>query len=87
MDDLTTTAVVTQSDWTHGPDRVRRDRRVAMSGALMASPVIWAALGEPSVSFGDPVDSLGAYLVLSAGGLVALYCLGWAMVGLGRARV
>jgi hypothetical protein len=60
---------------------------VAMSGALVVSPVLWLALGEPFVSFGEPVDSLGAYLLLSAGGVVALYGLGWLMLGLGRAHV
>jgi signal transduction histidine kinase len=59
---------------------------VAMSGALVASPVVWAALGEPFISLGEPVDSLPAYLLLSAGGVVALYGLGWLMLGLGRAH-
>jgi signal transduction histidine kinase len=60
---------------------------VAMSGALVVSPVVWAALGEPFVTLGEPVDSLPAYLSLSAGGVVALYGLGWLMLGLGRAHV
>jgi hypothetical protein len=49
---------------------------VALSGALVVSPVVWAALGEPFVTLGEPVDSLPAYLLLSAGGVVALYGLG-----------
>ncbi|HEX2401992.1 MAG TPA: histidine kinase, partial [Mycobacterium sp.] len=49
--------------------------------------VVWAALGEPFVTLGEPVDSLPAYLLLSAGGVVALYALGWLMLGLGRAHV
>jgi signal transduction histidine kinase len=60
---------------------------IAMSGALVVSPVMWLALGEPFVSLGEPVDSLGAYLLLSAGGVVALYALGWLMLVLGRAHV
>ena len=60
---------------------------IAMSGALVISPIAWAAMGEPFVTLGDPVDSLPAYLLLSAGGLVALYGLGWVMLGLGRAHV
>jgi signal transduction histidine kinase len=59
---------------------------IAMSGALVVSPIVWAALGEPFVTLGEPVDSLPAYLLLSAGGLLALYCLGWVMLGLGRAH-
>lgn len=59
---------------------------VAMSGALIISPIVWAAMGEPFVTLGEPVDSLPAYLLLSAGGLLALYCLGWVMLGLGRAH-
>ncbi|HYZ67914.1 MAG TPA: sensor domain-containing protein [Mycobacterium sp.] len=59
---------------------------IAMSGALVISPIAWAALGEPFVTFGEPVDSLPIYLLLSAGGLLTLYCLGWAMLGLGRAH-
>lgn len=60
---------------------------VAMSCALVVSPVMWLALGEPFVSLGEPVDSLPAYLLLSAGGMAALYGLGWVMLGLGRAHV
>ncbi len=60
---------------------------VAMSGALVISPVAWLAMGEPFVTLGEPVDSLGAYLLLSLGGLVALYLLGWLMLGLTRAHV
>ncbi|WP_235625472.1 sensor histidine kinase [Mycolicibacterium neworleansense] len=60
---------------------------VAMSAVLVVSPVIWAVTGEAIVSFGEPVDSLGTYLLLSAGGLLALYLLAWVMLGLGRAHV
>jgi signal transduction histidine kinase len=60
---------------------------IAMSVALVISPVAWTVMDEPFVSLGEPVDSLGAYLLLSAGGLVALYLLGWLMLGLGRGHV
>jgi signal transduction histidine kinase len=60
---------------------------IVASGTLVISPVVWAALGEPFVSFGEPVDSLPMYLLLSVGGLAALYGLGWLMLGLGRAHV
>lgn len=60
---------------------------IAMSTALVISPIAWAAMGEPFVTFGEPVDSLPAYLLLSVTGLVALYALGWLMLGLGRAHV
>src|SRR5689334_8144933 len=60
---------------------------IAMSLALVISPIAWAVMGEPFVSFGEPVDSLPAYLLLSAGGLVTLYLLGWLMLGLGRGHV
>jgi signal transduction histidine kinase len=60
---------------------------IGMSGALVISPVAWLVMGEPFVSLGEPVDSLGTYLLLSAGGLVTLYLLGWVMLGLGRAHV
>ena len=59
---------------------------VVASGALVVSPVVWAALGEPFVSFGEPVDSLPAYLLLSVGGVAGLYGLGWLMLGLGHAH-
>ena len=59
---------------------------VMASGALVVSPVVWAALGEPFVSFGEPVDSLPAYLLLSVGGVAGLYGLGWLMLGLGHAH-
>jgi signal transduction histidine kinase len=60
---------------------------VAVSGALVISPIAWVVMGEPFVSLGEPVDSLPAYLLLSAGGLAALYLLGWLMLGLGRSHV
>jgi signal transduction histidine kinase len=60
---------------------------IAMSTALVISPIAWAAMGEPFVTFGEPVDSLPAYLLLSVAGLVALYGLGWLMLGLGRGHV
>jgi signal transduction histidine kinase len=60
---------------------------VVMSLILVSSPVVWLALGEPFVSFGEPVDSLWAYCLLSIAGVVALYLLGWVMLGLSRAHV
>lgn len=60
---------------------------VVISAVLVASPVIWAITGESIVSFGEPVDSLGIYLLLSVGGLLALYLLAWVMIGVGRAHV
>jgi signal transduction histidine kinase len=60
---------------------------VAVSAVSVVSPVVWLATGEPFMSLGEPVDSLGPYLLLSAGGVVALYSLGWLMLGLGRAHV
>jgi signal transduction histidine kinase len=60
---------------------------VVMSGVLVVSPMVWAVLGEPIVSLGEPVDSLWAYLLLSIGGVAALYLLGWLMLGLSRAHV
>jgi signal transduction histidine kinase len=60
---------------------------VAMSAVLIASPVAWLALREPVVSFGEPVDALWAYTLLSVAGVVALYLLGWVMLGLSRAHV
>lgn len=60
---------------------------VAASLALVASPVLWLATGEAVVSFGAPVDSLWAYLLLSVAGVAALYLLGWVMLGLSRAHV
>lgn len=60
---------------------------VVMAVVLVASPVIWAITGEAIVSFGEPVDSAGVYLLLSAGGLLALYLLAWVMIGIGRAHV
>ncbi len=60
---------------------------VVMSGVLVISPVVWLAVGEPFVTLGEPVDSLGPYLLLSVGGVVALYGLSWLMLGIGRADV
>jgi signal transduction histidine kinase len=60
---------------------------IVASAALVISPVVWAVLGEPFVSFDEPVDSLPMYLLLSVGGIAALYGLGWLMLGLGRAHV
>jgi signal transduction histidine kinase len=60
---------------------------VAMSVVLVFSPVVWLVTGEPFVTLGDPVDSLGGYVLLSVGGLVSLYLLGWVMLGLGRGHV
>ncbi|HEX2284741.1 MAG TPA: sensor domain-containing protein [Mycobacterium sp.] len=60
---------------------------VVMSVVSVFSPVVWMFLGEPFISFGEPVDSLGMYLLVAVGGVVALYLLGWLMLGLGRAHV
>jgi signal transduction histidine kinase len=60
---------------------------IVMGVVLVSSPVVWLALGEPFVSFGEPVDSLWAYSLLAVGGVVALYLLGWVMLGLSRAHV
>lgn len=60
---------------------------VAVAVILVVSPVAWLALGEPFVTFGEPVDSLWAYLLLAVAGVVALYLLGWVMLGLSRAHV
>ena len=57
---------------------------VGVSVALVCSPVVWLVTGEPFVTLGDPVDSLGGYVLLSIGGVIALYLLGWVMLGLGR---
>lgn len=60
---------------------------VVMAVSLVASPVIWAVTGEAVVSFGEPVESFGVYLLLALGGLIALYLLGWLMLGIVRAHV
>jgi signal transduction histidine kinase len=60
---------------------------IVMGVVLVSSPVVWLALGEPFVSFGEPVDSLWAYSLLAVGGVIALYLLGWVMLGLSRAHV
>jgi signal transduction histidine kinase len=48
---------------------------------------VWLISDEPFVTLGEPVDSLGGYLLLSIGGVVALYLLGWVMLGLSRGHV
>ena len=60
---------------------------VGASAALVASPVLWLTTGETVVSLGEPVDSLWVYLVLSVAGVVALYLMGWVMLGISRAHV
>jgi signal transduction histidine kinase len=60
---------------------------VAMSAVLVTSSVVWLISDEPFVTLGEPVDSLGGYLPLSIGGVVALYLLGWVMFGLSRGHV
>ncbi|WP_066900713.1 sensor histidine kinase [Mycolicibacterium houstonense] len=59
---------------------------VLISVVLTVSPVLWAA-GITTVSFDEPVDSLGAYLLLALGGLIGVYLLAWAMLGIGRAHL
>ncbi|MED5811387.1 sensor domain-containing protein [Mycolicibacterium sp. 050232] len=60
---------------------------IVISAVLVVSPAVWAITGEALVSFGEPVDSLGTYLLLSAGGLLALYLLAWVTIGVVRAHV
>ncbi|MCT7658843.1 sensor domain-containing protein [Mycobacterium sp. CPCC 205710] len=60
---------------------------ICASTALVVSPVVWLAMGEPFITLGEPVDSLGLYLLASVTGVVALYLLGWVMIGLSRAHV
>lgn len=60
---------------------------VAMAVVLVASPVLWLVLGESVVTLGEPVDSLGVYLLLAVGGLLALYVLGWLTLGIGRVHI
>ncbi|WP_238390798.1 MULTISPECIES: sensor histidine kinase [unclassified Mycolicibacterium] len=60
---------------------------VVVSAILVVSPVVWAVTGVAFVSFDEPVDSLGAYLLLAVGGLLGLYLFAWAMLGIGRAHV
>jgi signal transduction histidine kinase len=60
---------------------------VAMSVVLVFSPVVWLVMDQPFVTLGESVDSLGGYLLLSLGGVVALYLLGWLMLGLSRGHV
>jgi signal transduction histidine kinase len=60
---------------------------VVASGAMVSSPVVWLAFGEPFISVGELVDSLWAYLLLAVAGAVALYLLDWVVLGLSRAHV
>jgi signal transduction histidine kinase len=60
---------------------------VALSAILVVSPVVWLVMDHPVVTLGEPVDSLGGYLLLSVGGVIALYLLGWVMLGLSRGHV
>ncbi|MGV0810946.1 sensor domain-containing protein [Mycolicibacterium boenickei] len=60
---------------------------VVISVILVASPLIWVVTGEAVVSFDEPVDSLGRYLLLAVGGLLLLYLLAWVMLGIERAHV
>ncbi|MCV7153395.1 sensor histidine kinase [Mycolicibacterium pyrenivorans] len=60
---------------------------VVASAALVVSPVVWLVMGEPFVSLGEPVDSLGWYLLLCVAGVVALYLLAWVMLAIARAHV
>lgn len=60
---------------------------VGASVAMVTSPVLWLATGETVISFGEPVDSLGMYVLVSIGGVIALYLLGWVMLGISRAHV
>jgi signal transduction histidine kinase len=60
---------------------------VGVSAVLVTSPVVWLVTGETIVTLDEPVDSLGGYLLLSIGGVIALYLLGWVMLGLSRGHV
>lgn len=60
---------------------------IAISAVLVIAPALWLITGESVVSFGEPVDSLGLYLLMAVGGAVALYLLGWAMIWIGRAHL
>ncbi|MGH3632957.1 sensor histidine kinase [Mycobacterium sp.] len=60
---------------------------VAAAGFLVASPVVWWLSGHAVVLIDQRVKSPGAYLLLSLAGLVALYVLGWVMLGVSRAHV
>lgn len=60
---------------------------VAAALVLVVSPVIWLVTGEPVVTLGEPVNSLGAYLLLAVGGLLGLYVLAWLALGIGRAHL
>lgn len=60
---------------------------VVISGSLIVSPVVWLVMREPFITLGEPVDSLSAYLLCSALGLVALYLVSWVMLGVGRAHI
>jgi signal transduction histidine kinase len=55
---------------------------VVVSVVLIVSPAVWLAAREPFITLGEPVDSLAAYLVCSAVGVLALYLLAWVMLGL-----
>lgn len=59
---------------------------VVVSAVLVASPVVWLALGEPFITLGQPVDSLDMYLLFCVGGVLGLYVLGWVMIGLSGAH-
>ncbi|WP_231751087.1 sensor domain-containing protein [Mycobacterium sp. NAZ190054] len=60
---------------------------VVVSATLIVSPVVWLLTREPFISFGEPVESLGWYALFSVAGVVALYLLGWVMIGISRAHV
>jgi signal transduction histidine kinase len=60
---------------------------VGVSVMLLASPVVWLVTGEPFISLGAPVHSLGIYVLLAAAGVVALYLLAWVMLGIGSVHV
>jgi signal transduction histidine kinase len=57
---------------------------VGVCAALIASPLIYPVMGEPFITLGEPVDSLPVYLLLSLAGVVALYPVAWAMIGVSR---
>jgi signal transduction histidine kinase len=58
-----------------------------MCAVSFASPAVYLIVGHSFMTIGEPVDSLGMHLLLSVGGLIGLYLLGWVMIGLTRAHV
>jgi signal transduction histidine kinase len=47
----------------------------------IGSPAVYLVTGEPFMTLGRPVDSLPVYLLLALGGLIGLYTVAWAVIG------